>query len=52
MQYRQFGNTDLQVSEIGFGSWAIGGAAKVGGVAIGWGESDDKVSIKERLVIR
>ena len=46
MQYRQFGNTDLQVSEIGFGSWAIGGAAKVGGVAIGWGESDDKVSIK------
>lgn len=46
MQYRQFGNTDLKVSEIGFGTWAIGGAASVGGVAIGWGPSDDKVSIQ------
>ena len=32
MNYRKFGNTDLRVSEIGFGSWAIGGAANVGGV--------------------
>ncbi|MBV9988837.1 MAG: aldo/keto reductase [Chitinophagaceae bacterium] len=45
MIYRQFGTTDLRVSEIGFGTWAIGGAASVGGVAIGWGESDDKVSV-------
>jgi len=46
MQYRKFGNTSLNTSEIGFGTWAIGGAAEVGGVAIGWGPSDDTVSIK------
>ncbi len=46
MNYRQFGNTDMKVSEIGFGTWAIGGAASVGGVAIGWGPSDDAVSIQ------
>jgi aryl-alcohol dehydrogenase-like predicted oxidoreductase len=45
MQYRQFGNTDLRVSEIGFGTWAIGGAAFVGNLAIGWGPSDDAVSL-------
>lgn len=45
MNYRQFGNTDITVSEIGFGTWAIGGAASVGGIAIGWGPSDDKTSI-------
>jgi aryl-alcohol dehydrogenase-like predicted oxidoreductase len=44
MQYRQFGNTDLRVSEVGFGAWAIGGGAMVGNTAIGWGGSDDAVS--------
>lgn len=44
MEYRSFGSTSLKVSEIGFGAWAIGGAANVGGVEIGWGPSDDAES--------
>jgi aryl-alcohol dehydrogenase-like predicted oxidoreductase len=46
MNYRKFGNTDLQASEIGFGAWAIGGNAMVGDVAIGWGKADDATSIE------
>ncbi len=37
MEYRQLGKSDLRVSEIGFGAWAIGGDA--------WGPVEDTNSI-------
>lgn len=46
MKYRQFGRTNLQVSEVGFGAWAIGGASMVGNTPIGWGKTHDQDSIK------
>lgn len=46
MQYRKFGNTELITSEIGFGTWAVGGGVMIGETAIGWGKTDDQVSIK------
>ncbi|RCW64259.1 aldo/keto reductase [Saliterribacillus persicus] len=36
MQYRQFGKTDMKISELSFGTWAIGGA---------WGQTNDKESL-------
>ncbi len=45
MEYKKFGNTELVVSEIGFGAWGIGGPAIAGTIPIGWGNVDDNVSI-------
>ena len=42
MKYRKLGKTGLEVSEIGFGTWGIGGTHKG---AIAYGPTDDKVSI-------
>lgn len=45
MKNRKFGKTDLKVSEVGFGAWAIGGNAVVGNIPIGWGPADDSTSV-------
>ena len=41
MQTRRLGNSDLKVTPVGFGAWAIGGA----GYDFGWGPQDDTDSI-------
>ena len=41
MQTRQLGKTDLLITPLGFGSWAVGG----GGWQFGWGSQDDRESI-------
>ena len=47
MQYRKFGKTGLNVSEIGFGGWTIGGAKKIGDRGpSGWGNVDDDESMR------
>ena len=41
MEKRQLGTTDLFITPLGFGSWAIGG----GGWQFGWGAQDDRESL-------
>jgi len=41
MKITQLGNSDLLITPIGFGAWAIGGS----GWEFGWGEQDDKQSV-------
>jgi aryl-alcohol dehydrogenase-like predicted oxidoreductase len=42
MKYRKLGKNGPEISVIGFGSWAIGGAGWISS----WGEQDDELSIK------
>ncbi|MFN8379572.1 MAG: aldo/keto reductase [Anaerolineae bacterium] len=41
MEYRKLGNSDMELSPIGFGAWAIGG----GNWEYGWGPQSDQISI-------
>ncbi len=41
MKTRQFGKTDIEITPIGYGSWAIGG----NNWAVGWGPQDDQQAI-------
>ena len=37
LKYNQLGNTDLKISELSFGTWAIGGA---------WGKTNDQEALR------
>jgi aryl-alcohol dehydrogenase-like predicted oxidoreductase len=41
MEMRKLGNSDLQITRVGYGAWAIGGA----GWQFAWGSQDDNESI-------
>jgi aryl-alcohol dehydrogenase-like predicted oxidoreductase len=41
MEKRRLGNSDMDITRVGFGAWAIGG----GDYAFGWGPQDDAESI-------
>ncbi len=41
MEKRRLGNTNIQITRVGFGAWAIGGS----GWEFGWGKQDDKDSV-------
>src|SRR5882724_12983885 len=41
METRQLGNSDMQITRLGVGAWAMGG----GDWAFGWGPQDDTHSI-------
>jgi len=45
MRTRVLGKTGIEVSEVGFGAWAIGGPATLGDMEIGWGKVDDDESV-------
>ena len=42
MERRKLGNSDLEITSIGIGAWAMGGS----GWAFAWGDQDDKASIE------
>ena len=41
MELRRLGTTDIEITPVGYGAWAIGG----GGWSFGWGPQDDSESI-------
>ncbi len=43
---RRLGRSDIQVSAVGLGCWAIGGAFSWNGRAVGYGQVDDNESIR------
>lgn len=42
MQTKQLGNSDMQITKVGIGTWAIGGT----GYEFAWGPQDDRASIE------
>ncbi len=51
MRYRQLGQTGVEISEIGFGAWQVGGPLKayfdsLGWISHGWGDVDDVDAVR------
>jgi len=40
LRTRRLGTTDMEITTVGFGAWAVGG-----GWTYGWGPQDDAVSV-------
>jgi aryl-alcohol dehydrogenase-like predicted oxidoreductase len=45
MNYRKIGSSDLEVSEIGMGTWALGGPVTYMGHSVGWRKIEDHQAI-------
>ena len=46
MEMRKLGRSDISISALGMGCWAIGGPFFAGKTALGWGEVDDDESLR------
>jgi aryl-alcohol dehydrogenase-like predicted oxidoreductase len=46
MDKRKLGRSEIEVSALGLGCWAIGGPFNYGGIPDGWGNIDDEESIR------
>jgi len=44
--FKRLGKTNIAVSPLGLGCWAIGGPFKFGGLEDGWGQVDDNESLR------
>lgn len=42
MNYRPLGSSGITVSEVGSGTWAVGGQGSPGNIVTGWGEVSDE----------
>lgn len=52
MESRTLGNTGIQVSEVGLGTWPIGGTVFLGGMPYGYGEMEPDLALEILLKAR
>jgi len=46
MNYRKLGSSNLEISEVGFGTWPLGGPVKFQGHSVGWRGIPEKEAIR------
>lgn len=46
MQKRRLGKSDLEISEVGLGTWALGGPVKYRNFSVGWRPIEEKVAVE------